>query len=349
MRRSPKRVYMWIAVNLAMACLIALMMVMIDSRHSYTLSWSGWYWMIGLILLFLVATLTLLIMNRDMFKAEAQKAVIKRFNRRLYDIERSPEAINRVMRARTYEFEFKEDRLVFSRGIEPNVETFVVMMRHIIKVTVRRVIYKNAPIFTLLVRYHGHEDEDVLSIPLIPDFYHLFKVSGIQIENDTFLNPDSVYEDAPEETKVFRFIGRIIFYKSVISLLVVVIMGSLASVLSWFNDVPYIILTVMILVPMWFESRTGGRLSISSKGVSIMRRLGVDVTWDDILEVTIDEKRKRITFLTYAGPFQFRYHPDMKAWIEKFHVDKTKPKTPEDLAVKTDESPQGEYIEVNDI
>ncbi len=210
------------------------------------------------------------------------------------------------------------------------------------------MIYKNAPIFTLLVRYHGQEDEDVLSIPLIPDFYHLFKVSGIQIENDTFLNPDSVYEDTPEDTKVFRFISRIIFYKSVISLLVVVIMGSLASVLSWFNDVPYIILTVMILVPMWFESRTGGRLSISSKGVSIMRRLGVDVTWDDILEVTIDEKRKRITFLTYAGPFQFRYHPDMKAWIEKFHVDKTKPKTPEDLAAKTDESQQGDYIEVNE-
>ncbi len=119
MRRSPKRVYLWIAVNLAMACFVALMMVWIDSRHSYTLSWSGWYWMIGLILLFLVATLTLLIMNRDMFKAEAQKAVIKRFNRRLYDIERSPESDQPGDANRTYEFEFKEDRLVFSRGLSP--------------------------------------------------------------------------------------------------------------------------------------------------------------------------------------------------------------------------------------
>jgi hypothetical protein len=331
MRRSPKRVYMWVALNLFAACVVAIVMVEVDSRRIYTLDWPGWYVMVGLILMFLFGTLILLVTNRDIFRQEAQKQVIKRFNRRLYDIERSPESINRIMRARTYEFEFKEDRLAFTRGVEPNVETFVVMTADIVKVTVRRMILGNRPVFTLLVRYLDKKDENVLSLPLIPDFYHLFKEKGIFIENDSFLDPDSVFKEPHPDRQTFRFTRRIVFYKLLISVLVVIIMGSLASVIGRLNEVPYVIVTVLILVPMWFESRSGGRLTMSPEGVTIIRRLGVDATWDDILEVTIDEERHRISFLTYAGPFQFRYHPDMKSWIEMYHTDKMMPERPENI------------------
>jgi hypothetical protein len=308
-----------------------MVMVDIDSRGVHTLDWLGWYVMVGLILMFLFITLILLVTNRDIFRQEAQKQVIKRFNRRLYDIERSPESINRVMRARTYEFEFREDRLAFSRGTEPNVETFVVMTADIVKVTVRRMILGNRPVFTLLVRYQDKKDENILSLPLIPDFYHLFKEKRIFIENDSFLDPDSVFKEPHPDRQTFRFTRRIVFYKLLISVLVVIIMGSLASVIGRLNEVPYVIVTVLILVPMWFESRSGGRLTMSPEGVTIIRRLGVDATWEDILEVTIDEERHRITFLTYAGPFQFRYHPDMKSWVEMYHTDKMMPEHPESI------------------